>query len=230
MSTFKGMKMRFFLFVIALSGAIFSEHTANNYDYLIKEMPKINPKLLEIHFKLYEGYVKQVNFIQSKLDKEKDAFILQSLRKQYGFEYDGMRLHELYFDQLGSNGKTSKTKRIVRQIEEKYGSMDAFVEQVESFSKTRGIGWVILFGNITNSDIDLVWVGDHEKGFLAGWVPILVIDLWEHAYISQFNLDKQAYVETIFSYLNWSKINTRYISQCKTRRNEFKVYKKKTKQ
>ena len=181
-----------------------------DFSYLKEKMPKLHPDLLEIHLKLYSGYVAQVNYIDSQLNLEQDPFVLQSLRKQYGFEFDGMSLHELYFSQLGGNGTVNTSKSIISKIIKDYKSLDAFKAEVASYAKTRGIGWIILFSNPLNGDLKLCWISDHEKGLLAGYSSIFVIDLWEHAYISQFGLDKNAYIDLMFEYTNWDEVNNRY--------------------
>ena len=205
------------MFCLLLIGCSLSAETIRPKDFssLKEKMPKLNAKLLDIHLTLYKGYVNQVNFIDSKIDIEKDPFVLQSLRKQYGFEYDGMALHELYFGQLGGKGELPKKQRFTYKILKEFSSVDGLKKQVKSFAKTRGIGWVILFGNTENGDIKLSWVADHEKGFLSGWMPLCVIDLWEHAYIAQFGLDKSNYVDLVFEYMDWDVINTRYTKGCK---------------
>lgn len=182
----------------------------------------MNIELLDIHLRLYKGYVNQVNFIDSQLQKENDAFMLQSLRKQYGFEFDGMKLHELYFCSLGGNGKLGKKNRIVQKIEIEFGSFENFKKKVHSYAKTRGIGWIILFGKVNGGDIKLAWVQEHETGFLSGYVPIYVIDLWEHAYIAQFGLDKCAYLDLIFEYTDWSIVNSRYVNGCNYLKSSYK--------
>ena len=215
--------LSFFVFLFCAAEQI----TPIDFSYLLEKMPKLNPQLLDIHLKLYEGYVQQVNFIDESSNKSSDPFMKQSLRKQYGFEYDGMRLHELYFGQLGGKGDSNLKVKIVNKISEKYGSLDSFILEVKSFAKTRGIGWVILFGNISNGELKLAWIQDHEKGFLSGWVPIVVIDLWEHAYISQFGLNKDSYVDLCFEYMDWKVVDVRYTSGCKSSKLAYKKYTKK---
>ena len=220
--------MKKLFYITMLYGVLLSDQIIpKDFSYLKAKMPKFDATLIDIHLKLYEGYVAQVNFIDSNMDKTEDPFLLQSLRKQYGFEYDGMSLHELYFGQLGGNGKTPNKKRVLDRIETTFGSFENFRSKVLSFAKTRGIGWIILFGNIDGGDLKLSWVADHEKGFLSGWVPVCVIDLWEHAYLSQFGLDKTNYIDLLFEYMDWSVINTRYIEGCKTIKNNYKEIKKK---
>lgn len=195
-----------------------------DFSYLKDKMPKLNPSLLEIHLKLYAGYVAQVNYIDSQLQVEKDPFVLQSLRKQYGFEYDGMVLHELYFSQLGADGKFSPNKSVIAKILDLYTSMDNFKDQIKSYAKTRGIGWVILFSNTKNGELKLCWIADHEKGFLVDLQPVFIIDLWEHAYICQFGLDKDRYIDLMFEYTNWDEVNSRYNKSCSIQK--INVYKK----
>ncbi len=211
-----------FLFCIA------EQITPIDFSYLKEKMPKLNPQLLDIHIKLYEGYVQQVNFIDESSNKSSDPFMKQSLRKQYGFEYDGMRLHELYFGQLGGKGDGKLKVRILNKIIEQYGSVENFILEVKSYAKTRGIGWVILFGDINNGELKLSWIQEHEKGFLSGWVPVVVVDLWEHAYISQFALNKDSYVDLCFEYIDWNVVNLRYTNGCKSTKTAYKKYSRKS--
>ncbi len=217
---------RIFCFLIIIGSLSADLIKPIDFSSLKKRMPKLNSKLLDIHLRLYKGYVAQVNFIDSKMEKETDPFMLQSLRKQYGFEYDGMVLHELYFGQLGGTGEMPKRQKLTYKILKEYFSIDRLKEKVKSYAKIRGIGWVILFGNIKNGDIKLSWVADHEKGLLAGWVPLCVIDLWEHAYIAQFGLNKSSYVDLVFEYMDWSVINKRYIKGCNMDANAYVKTKK----
>ncbi|MCH9811437.1 Fe-Mn family superoxide dismutase [bacterium] len=207
------MKKGFFLLCF-MSYLVAEPIQVKDYSSLKVKMPKFHPELLQIHLDLYKGYVAQVNFIDSKINTEKDPFLLQSLRKQYGFEYDGMALHELYFGELGGNGKVPPRRRLMYKMMGEYGSFAKFKEKVKSFAKIRGIGWIILFGNVSNGDIKLSWVAEHEKGFLSGWVPLCVIDLWEHAYIAQFGLNKDTYIDILFEYMDWNVVNDRYVKGC----------------
>lgn len=212
---------RIFCFLAIIGGLSAGEIKPIDFSSLKKKMPKINSKLIDIHLTLYNGYVAQVNLIDSKINVEKDPFLLQSLRKQYGFEYDGMVLHELYFEQLGGKGELPKKQKLTYKILKEYLSIDRLKDLVKSYAKIRGVGWVILFGDIKNGDLKLSWVADHEKGLLAGWAPLCVIDLWEHAYIAQFGLDKSAYIDLIFEYMDWNVINKRYLKSCRTDLNSY---------
>lgn len=215
--------MKRVIFCLISIGSLFAiPIKAKDFSYLKEKMPKMNSTLLDIHLRLYEGYVAQVNFIDSEINKQNDPFMLQALRKQYGFEYDGMVLHELYFESLGGKGNYLSIFRILEKIKSEYGSIEKFKDKVKSFAKTRGIGWVILFAKINGGDIKLSWVGEHEKGFLAGYIPVFVVDLWEHAYISQFGLDKTAYVDLIFQYTNWKVVNERYVCGCNELKNTYR--------
>ncbi len=218
---------KIFLLLIAFVFASASQITPMDFSKLKEKMPKFNGELLDIHLKLYEGYVREVNFIDEKINKTSDSFMNQSLRKQYAFEYDGMKLHELYFSQLGGNGDVKGSETIISKITDQYAAVENFVLEVKSYAKTRGIGWVILFGNISDGDLKLTWIQDHERGFLSGWVPLAVIDLWEHAYISQFGLNKDSYVDLCFEYMDWSVINKRYTEGCKCTKLSYKKYTKK---
>ena len=185
---------------------------AKNYEHLKTACPKLGSEVLDIHFKLYRGYVNQTNKLQAYLQENPAAstFIYASIKRRYAWEYDSMMLHELYFDNLGGNGRLEKDTDLYRALTMQYGSMDKWMADLKATARTRGIGWVILYYNPQTKMFTNAWIQDHDKGLLVCEMPILVIDLWEHAYLCQFGLDRIGYVDTVLEYLDFDEINQRF--------------------
>ncbi len=177
----------------------------------------LSEKQIKVHLGLYEGYVKHVNLIAEKLGAvrvgtlELDPYLVAELRRRFAFEFDGMRMHEYYFEQLETVGSMQKAEGGLAKIaKEKYG--DAGLEgHVKEVAGTRGIGWVVVYYDVVAKELHTVFVGDHELGQLAGLPIILALDMWEHAFMVDYvPADKKNYVDAFFANLNWSVVEKRY--------------------
>jgi len=177
----------------------------------------LSEKQIKVHLALYEGYVKHTNLIGEKLAAaragtfELDPYIVAELRRRFAFEFDGMRLHEYYFEQLeGSQASLTTGSALAKLAEEKYGAggLEAHIRDVAG---TRGIGWVVVYVDPTIKTVHTVFVADHEVGQLAGLPIILVLDLWEHAYMVDYvPAEKKNYIDAFFANLNWGVVEKRF--------------------
>lgn len=176
----------------------------------------LSPKQIEAHLALYAGYVKNVNAIGSELarlmeDSEKNAIELSELKRRYGFEWNGMRLHELYFSALGNAAAPTLDSPLAQALAEQYGSVDAWIVQAKAMGVMRGIGWVLLVLDEMTGKLETIWVSDHEVGHLAGAKVLLALDVWEHAYMVDYPPSgRKTYIEAFFKNLNWKAIEARY--------------------
>ena len=181
----------------------------------------ISDETLEMHFKLYEGYVKETNnlssriaeFIQdAKVDQE-EMPAYSELTRRLGFEYNGMVLHEYYFDNLqkgGGTGDPAKTSRFAKAAESAFGSYDIWKADFVGIGKMRGVGWAICYENPANGRLSNHWITLHETGNVAGFTPILVMDVWEHAYLLDYKpAERPKYIEAFFSNIDWNTVNKR---------------------
>ena len=201
---------RFIFFCLLFVMIEAAGYTAKDYSHLIPEMPKLDQGLLDIHFKLYQGYVAQVNQLGQMLQEESEkSFTYQAIKRRYGWEYDGMVLHELYFDNLGGDGKLSQTSPLYQKIVAQFGSYENWVKDFKATSLVRGVGWVVLYSNPKTGKLYNAWITEHDTGPLFCDIPLLVVDLWEHAYLSQFKLDRPSYINVIFNYINWAVVSAR---------------------
>ncbi len=160
------------------------------------------------HLKLYAGYVKNTNALQDTLtrlmqDSETNAFALGEVKRRLGFEFNGMRLHELYFEQF-EGGASMNGGALADRITAQWGSIDAWKAEFSAIAKMRGIGWALLVDDTKTGTLHNVWVGDHEIGHLGG-LPILVaLDVWEHAFTVDYApTERVNYIEAWWANLNW---------------------------
>lgn len=186
--------------------------------FALPELKGLSPKQIEVHLALYEGYVKHVNLIMEKIaaykaaDAEGNAYAINELRRRLGFEFDGMRMHEYYFEQFeGGTAPADPEGNLGQAAAEKYGSWDAFISHIKEVAGTRGIGWVIVYADPRANTLHTAFVNDHEIGQLAGLPILLAVDLWEHAYMVDYvPADKKSYVEAFLDNVNWTTVEARF--------------------
>jgi Fe-Mn family superoxide dismutase len=190
-------------------------YTARTFS--LPELKGLSKKQIDVHLALYEGYVKHTNLILDKIeslrkeDPEGNAYLMAELRRRFGFEFDGMRMHEYYFEQFEGGMMSAKEGAFMDAITARYGSWDGFIAHVKEVCGTRGIGWTIVYYDPTAKTMHTAWVNDHEIGQLAGLPVILAIDMWEHAYMVDYvPADKKSYVEAFLENVNWEFVEKRF--------------------
>ena len=179
-------------------------------------MDGFSEQLLKNHFTLYEGYVKnfnKLNDILVGLEKE-DKFVAPEyaeLNRRLGWEWNGMRLHELYFGNLTKGGREmARDSKFCSQLAKEFGSHEMFEKDFKSMGKMRGIGWVVLYYDTINSRLFNVWINEHDTGHFSGAAPLLVMDVFEHAYMADYGLKKADYIEAFFKVIDWSVVENRF--------------------
>lgn len=192
-------------------------YTVKDYTYLLG-MPGFSDDLLKMHFTLYQGYVKNTNLILSKLSSFDSAGTSRSydygaIKRRFGWEYDGMRLHEYYFDNLGGKGNLSLASDVVSTLAKQFGSYDLWKVDFISTGMMRGIGWAILCKDNKNGRLFNVWINEHDLGHLSDATILLVMDVFEHAFMPQYGLDREKYIMAFFNNIDWSVVNKRSKSQ-----------------
>lgn len=180
----------------------------------------LSEKQIKVHLGLYEGYVKHVNLIMETLkgyaaygDKASDGdkLAIAELRRRFAFEFNGMRMHEYYFEQFEGGRGGSPDSALATAAKEKYGSGENFIAHIKEVAGSRGIGWVVVYSDPKAKTLHTVFVNDHELGQLAGLPVILALDLWEHAYLVDYvPAEKKNYVDAFFDNVNWSVIEKRF--------------------
>ena len=180
----------------------------------------ISDQTLEMHFKLYEGYVKETNrltemindFIKDGRVDQEEMPAYSELTRRLGFEYNGMVLHEYYFGNMKQGGSVDpdRSSKFFKAAEESFGSYDIWKADFVSVGKMRGVGWAICYGNPDNGRLSNHWITLHETGNVAGFIPVLVMDVWEHAFLLDYKpADRPKYIEAFFSNIDWEEVNAR---------------------
>ncbi len=181
----------------------------------------ISDETLEMHFKLYEGYVNETNkltegiakFIEDGNVDQEEMPAYSELTRRLGFEYNGMVLHEYYFDNLESGGGTgdpARTAKFAQAAESSFGSYEIWKADFVGIGKMRGVGWAICYQNPSNGRLSNHWITLHETGNVAGFDPVLVMDVWEHAYLLDYKpAERPKYIEAFFSNIDWTVVEKR---------------------
>jgi superoxide dismutase, Fe-Mn family len=188
-------------------------YTANDYSKLIG-MEGFSETLLKNHFTLYQGYVTNTNKVLDTLDKmlkdgKTDIPEFAELKRRLGWEFNGMRLHEYYFENLGEKNSLNKNSKFVKNISEHFGSYEAWEKDFRSVGAMRGIGWVILYQDIKSGRFINFWVNEHDVSHPAGCNPILIMDVFEHAFMIDYGLKKADYITSFFKNINWPAVEAR---------------------
>ncbi len=186
-------------------------YSVKDYGNLIG-MEGFSETLLKNHFTLYQGYVNNTNKLQELLSsKTKDAANPEyaELKRRFGFEFNGMRLHEYYFENLGGKASLDKAGVLSKKLADSYGSYEAWEQDFRATGAMRGIGWAILYQDDVSGGLFNQWINEHEVGHLAGCKPILVMDVFEHAFITDYGLKRADYIESFFKNINWEVAQSR---------------------
>lgn len=189
-------------------------YTARSFS--LPELVGLSKDQVAVHLGLYEGYVKHTNLILETIQKlrtedaEGNAFQINELRRRLGFEFDGMRMHEYYFEQLEGGSAPVPEGALMEKASARYGSWDAFVAHLKEVAGTRGIGWTVVYYDPSVDTLHTAWIDDHQLGQLSGLPIILAIDMWEHAFMVDYKpAEKKSYVEAFLANLNWHVAESR---------------------
>lgn len=185
-------------------------YQAKNYDHLLGTAGW-SDALLQNHFTLYQGYVANTNKILEILSgKEPGSPEYAELKRRFGWEWNGMKLHELYFGNMKKGGgDKSEAMSIVKKIEEQFGSYENWEKDFKGVGAMRGIGWAILAHDKENDKLFNIWVNEHDMGHLAGATPLLVMDVFEHAFMLDYGLKRADYINAFFGAIDWSETKRR---------------------
>jgi len=185
----------------------------------LSNLTGISDKTLEMHFTLYEGYVTNTNTLTQKIadiladgkvDKE-EMPAYSELTRRLGFEYNGMVLHEYYFGNMKRNGGDDPPRGRFRDaIGRSFPSYDIWKADFVSVGKMRGVGWAICYLDPSNGFVSNHWIELHETGNVAGFIPLLVMDVWEHAFLLDFKpADRPKYIEAFMANVDWAVVERR---------------------
>jgi superoxide dismutase, Fe-Mn family len=186
-------------------------YIAKNYDRLLGTQG-FSDKLLKTHFKLYEGYVAHINKMIEFLnnaDKETQAY--DEVKRRFSWEFNGMRLHEAYFGNMtNSSEELNPESDLARQMKTSFGSIEAWKKDFLAVSSMRGIGWAVLAWDPEGKRLFNIWINEHDTGHLFYSVSLLVNDVFEHAYLADYGIERKAYVEAFMKVIDWEEVQRRF--------------------
>ncbi|MCI0503600.1 Fe-Mn family superoxide dismutase [Candidatus Micrarchaeota archaeon] len=191
------------------------EYQAKNFDGLLG-MEGFSDTLLKNHFTLYAGYVANTNKVADALAamaKEGRGGTPEyaELKRRFGWEFNGMRLHELYFGNMANGGsKPDAAPELAKALAGEFGSLEGWEKDFRATGAMRGIGWVVLYYDQTGKRLFNMWINEHDAGHPSGCAPILVMDVFEHAYMTDYGLKRADYIGAFFRNLDWEATEARF--------------------
>ncbi len=186
-------------------------YKAKDYSNLIG-MPGFSETLLKNHFTLYQGYVNNTNkLIELLANKTREGANPEyaELKRRFGWEWDGMRLHEYYFENLGGKSQLNMSGNLAKKLAEAFGSYENWEQDFKATGSMRGIGWAVLYQDINSGALFNQWIEEHQGNHLAGCNPVLIMDVFEHAFMIDYGLKRADYIAAFFKNINWETIEKR---------------------
>lgn len=183
-----------------------------NFEHLLGT-PGFSDQLLKNHFTLYQGYVtnfNKLNDILVAMEKENRFGTPEyaELNRRLGWEFNGMRLHEFYFGNM-TKEFTAPSEVFKNRVAKEWGSHELFEKDFKAMAAMRGIGWVILYHDPEADRLFNVWINEHDVGHFAGCTPVLVLDVFEHAYMLDYGTKRADYIEAFFRAIDWNIVESR---------------------
>ncbi len=190
-------------------------YASKDYTHLLG-LPGLSDQLLNNHFTLYQGYVKNTNTLLEKIDAllkndQASSSEYAELSRRFGWEFNGMRLHEYYFENMSKNPvPLESASTVMEKISSEFGSYDIWEKDFRAVGAMRGIGWTVLYWDKQGNKLLNTWINEHDGGHLAGCVPLLIMDVFEHAFMIDYGLKRADYIATFFKSIDWSVVEKRF--------------------
>jgi Fe-Mn family superoxide dismutase len=188
-------------------------YEAKDYGKLIG-LEGFSDTLLNNHFTLYKGYVTNTNKALDTMsamlkDGKSAAPEFAEMKRRFGWEFNGMRLHEYYFENLGGKSALNTDGKLGKLLSANFGGYDAWLQDFKGTATMRGIGWVILYQDTMGGRLFNQWINEHDVGHPAGCQPILILDVFEHAFLTDYGLKRADYIEAFLKNINWAVAESR---------------------
>jgi Fe-Mn family superoxide dismutase len=188
-------------------------YTAKDYSNIVG-MEGFSETLLKNHFTLYQGYVTNTNKVLDSLtqmvkDDKAGTPEYAELKRRLGWEFNGMRLHEYYFENLGGKTPLDKASRLSKKLVEDFGSHEIWEKDFRATGAMRGIGWVALYQDPATGRLINFWINEHDVAHPAGCTLLLIMDVFEHAFMLDYGLKKADYIAAFFKNINWAVVEGR---------------------
>jgi Fe-Mn family superoxide dismutase len=190
-------------------------YTAKSYDHLLGT-PGFSDPLLKNHFTLYQGYVANTNKVNEELaillvDGKQASPAFAELKRRFGWEWNGMRLHEYYFGNMKSGGVAlDPNSALGKKLASDFGSIEGWERHFRAVGAMRGIGWTTLYQDPASGQLMNMWIGEHDGGHPAGGTLLMIMDVFEHAFMLDYGLKRADYIEAFFKAIDWSVVAARF--------------------
>jgi len=190
-------------------------YEAKNFGHLLG-LTGFSDRLLKNHFTLYQGYVintnKLIELMMSMVKENKaNTPEFAELKRRFGWEFNGMRLHELYFGNMNKKKtELKKDSKLYKKMVEIFGSGEECEKVFKATGSMRGIGWVVMYYDKEADKLFNTWINEHDVGHLAGLTPLLIMDVFEHAYMVDYDTKKADYIEAFIKSIDWDVVNKRF--------------------
>ncbi|NTU66992.1 MAG: superoxide dismutase [Candidatus Moranbacteria bacterium] len=189
-------------------------YEVKKFDQLIG-IEGLSDELLMNHFTLYEGYVNNSNKVAGLLfemlsSDRAGTPEYAELKRRFGWEFNGMRLHELYFGNMSKGGAVLEEGSLKEKMTAEFGSYENWMKDFKSTGAMRGIGWVVLYYDSIGDRLFNSWISEHDGGHPAGCTPLLIMDVFEHAFMIQYGLKKADYIEAFMKNIDWKTVSGRF--------------------
>jgi Fe-Mn family superoxide dismutase len=186
-----------------------------NFEYLLG-IEGLSDQLLKNHFILYQGYVTNINKLLETMmtmmkERKLETQACAELKRRFGWEWNGMRLHEYYFENLTKvSNVLDKESNLAKKISEDFGSYENWEKDFRATGAMRGIGWAALYYDVEGKGLFNVWIGEHDVAHLSGAKPLLIMDVFEHAYMIDYGVKRPGYIEAFFKAIDWKAVAKRF--------------------
>lgn len=179
-----------------------------NFDRLLGT-PGFSDNLLKNHFSLYKGYVQNTNKMVEELttlmkEGKTASLAYTEIKRRFVFEFNGMRLHELYFENMINKGsRLEGHSPLAAQMKEDFGSVEAWEKSFRAVGAMRGVGWALLCYDAEGDSLYNVWINEHDSNIPVKATPVLLMDVWEHAFMPDYGIKRDGYIESFMKAVNW---------------------------
>ncbi|HXZ99263.1 MAG TPA: Fe-Mn family superoxide dismutase [Candidatus Binatia bacterium] len=179
-------------------------------EFQLSGLHGISDQTLEVHLGLYAGYVKNTNTLTEQIVEmsqkgQTGSLAYNELTRRLPFEYNGMVLHEWYFDNLAKDtgGEISSSSPLGRALGDSFGDIETWKRDFTAIGGMRGVGWAVTYLDPATKRLSNHWITLHQDGNIAGFKPVVVMDVWEHAFLLDYKpADRPKYIEAFFRNLN----------------------------
>ena len=188
-------------------------YTAKDFGNLVG-MEGFSETALKNHFTLYQGYVTNTNKLSDLLaamvaEGKTSAPEFAELKRRFGWEWNGMRLHELYFGNLGGKEALDPASKLGKALAAEFGSVEKWEAEFKAAGAMRGIGWVVLYKDNETGRLFNQWINEHDVAHLAGAAPLFIMDVFEHAFFPDYGLKRADYIAAFWKNVSWKAVEAR---------------------